>query len=212
MNTDLNLQSDTNFTVYSILFQPRESISDCSLKIRTNYIEYRTQYESCITPPVRVRANRAFLVRESRATRTTPARFGNASTARNPTHRAMTNATFTSGCVHGHRAWFRRLCSPPVSTRRLSAVLAAISTFIVLPHDCHLRSAVLYHPRDLFCLSYVHPESQHIRWVAKRVSSHPSYLVPPRSLPRAFSSLSSFVSPVVVLPPLRVTSLRERGR
>jgi len=30
-------------------------------------------------------------------------------------------------------------------------------------NDRHLRSAVLYHPRDLFCLSYVHPESQHIR-------------------------------------------------
>lgn len=39
------------------------------------------------------------------------ARFGNALTARNPTHRAVTNATFTSGCVHGHRAWFRRLRS-----------------------------------------------------------------------------------------------------
>ncbi|XP_011695164.1 PREDICTED: LOW QUALITY PROTEIN: protein translation factor SUI1 homolog, partial [Wasmannia auropunctata] len=36
-----------------------------------------------------------------------PAGFGNARTARNPTHRAVTNATFTSGCVHGHRAWFR---------------------------------------------------------------------------------------------------------
>lgn len=40
---------------------------------------------------------------------------------------------------------------------------SSISTSNVLPYDRHLRSAVLYHPRDLFCLSYVHPESQHIR-------------------------------------------------
>lgn len=114
---------------------------------------------SAVTSPA-ASANRA-------ATRTSPERFGNAAAARNPTHRAVTNATFTSGCVHGHRACFRRLCSPLVSTRRSSADLAASHqrpTFCpTLPHNRHLRSAVLYHPRDLFCLSYVHPESQHIR-------------------------------------------------
>lgn len=37
------------------------------------------------------------------------------------------------------------------------------STTYTLRSPPALRS--LYHPRGLFCLSYVHPESQHIRWV-----------------------------------------------
>lgn len=121
------------------------------------------------------------------------ARFGNTLIARNPTHRAVTNATFTSGCVHGHRAWFRRLVLRSSSSRR-SSVDRHVNLH-PLPDNRHLRSAVLYHPRGLFCLSYVHPESQHIRWVEKKtsiiisLSSLPVYLVLPRS-PLFPSSLS----------------------
>lgn len=43
-----------------------------------------------------------------------------------------------------------------------SSIISPRPTFCPA-NDRHLRSAVLYHPRDLFCLSYVHPESQHIR-------------------------------------------------
>lgn len=57
--------------------------------------------------------------------RRAPARFGNAPTVRNPTHRAVTNATFTSGCVHGHRAWFHLLRSTS-STRCSSAPFSKV--------------------------------------------------------------------------------------
>lgn len=71
-----------------------------------------------------------------------PTRFRNAPTVRNPTHRAVTNATFTSGCEHGHRACFRRLCSPPlVSTRRSSADLA--SSCIIFPRPAPRSSPAL---------------------------------------------------------------------
>jgi len=46
----------------------------------------------------------------------------------------------------------------------VSSHCSSVSRCVILhPYDRYLRSAVLYHPTDLFCLSYVHPESQHIR-------------------------------------------------
>lgn len=80
--------------------------------------------------------------RESRGSRPNSTRFGNAPTVRNPTHRAVTNATFTSGCVHGHRAWFRRLCSLEVSTRCSSADLATSLHVPVRRPSPALRSSV----------------------------------------------------------------------
>lgn len=136
------------------------------------------------------------------------AHFGNTPIARNPTHRAVTNATFTSGCVHGHRAWFRRPVLRSSSSHHSSADRHV--NLRPLLYDCHLRSAVLYHPRGLFCLSYVHPESQHIRWVQKekRVLSSPPLL---SSLYRSPFSLS--LSCLLLLPLLfRHIVLRERGR
>lgn len=79
---------------------------------------------------------------ESRDSRSNSARFGNAPTVRNPTHRAVTNATFTSGCVHGHRAWFCRLCSLVVSTRCSSADLATSLHVPVRRPSPALRSSV----------------------------------------------------------------------
>lgn len=79
---------------------------------------------------------------ESRGSRPNSARFGNAPTVRNPTHRAVTNATFTSGCVHGHRAWFCRLCSLVVSTRCSSADLATSLHVPVRRPSPALRSSV----------------------------------------------------------------------
>ncbi|KAL6258752.1 hypothetical protein P5V15_010701 [Pogonomyrmex californicus] len=71
-----------------------------------------------------------------------PARFGNAPTVRNPTHRAVTNATFISGCVHGHRAWFHLLRS--TSCPRAVQVLRLARSFHVLSHDLPpaLRSSI----------------------------------------------------------------------
>lgn len=68
---------------------------------------------------------------------------------RNPTHLSVTNATFTSGCVHGHRAWFHQFvlrsvlasfkCRPSLAALRPTPALrSSISSegsllFVVCP-------------------------------------------------------------------------------
>lgn len=135
---------------------------------------------------------------ESRGSRPNSARFGNAPTVRNPTHRAVTNATFTSGCVHDHRAWFRRLCSLVVSTRCSSAHLATSLHVPVRRPSPALRSSVSSEGSLLFvvCPSRISTHS------VSGETHYRSLLPNPRPLcPSFLPSCCSFVASVVVASP-----------
>lgn len=179
-------------------------------------IELLRDRQSCFSTRVDGRSPRQSLIATSSGTSanrvlqwTVPACFRNAPTVRNPTHRAVTNATFTSGCVHGHRAWFRRLCSSLVSTRLSSVDLASPHVQRSVPRPSSaLRSSISSEGSLLFvvCPSRI---STHSVSIETRYRIHPPSFPFPQPFPPPLSSFPHL--PRCSRYSVHVV-LRERGR